>query len=264
MRSRSRSLLLFSVFSVAMTASLLTAGCKSKPKTELRLPRTSAEAGWSATNTDIAATTGTDGPGFGTNAWAPGSGAPGESTIGTSGMIPGNGGFGAADAPGVAKSASGPANAAAVAARDGATGDFVNSADAAGVENGQFTSELEMIHFAFDSSEIAPEFQTVLEGHSQWLTQNSKVMVQVEGHCDEKGTEEYNIALGQKRADAVRAFLIEKGIDANRISTISYGKMRPLSFDLTEEASMLNRRAMFMVFETAPDNSVASATIPAQ
>lgn len=257
MRSRSRSLLLFSVFSVALSASMLT-GCKSKPKTELRLPRTSAESGWSATNVDGTAAAGTDSPTFGSNAWAPGSGAPGESTIGTMGMQPGS-------APGLAKNAvNNGQSAASLATKDGATGDFVNSASAAGVENGQFTSELEMIHFAFDSAEVAPEFQSVLDGHAKWLTENGKLMVQVEGHCDEKGTEEYNIALGQRRADAVRTYLINKGIDANRVSTISYGKMRPLSFDATEEASMLNRRAMFLVFETAPDNSVASAVTTAQ
>ncbi|MCC5877117.1 MAG: peptidoglycan-associated lipoprotein Pal [Candidatus Sumerlaeia bacterium] len=134
----------------------------------------------------------------------------------------------------------------------------MNTASTNGVESGLFTAELEMVHFKFDDSTITAEWQEVLKRHAAWMKEHPSIMVQVEGHTDERGTEEYNIALGQRRADAVRTFLVEDaGVDPNRISTISYGKMRPLTWEQNEESHALNRRAMFLVYEI--DNSVASA-----
>ena len=138
-----------------------------------------------------------------------------------------------------------------------ASGSLANTASTSGVEDGAFSAELEMVHFQYDASEIAPEWAEVLNRHAQWMKANGTMMVQVEGHCDERGTEEYNIALGQRRADAVRTYLVEQGVDPNRLSTISYGKMRPLTFDQTDDSHSLNRRAMFLVYQL--DNSVASA-----
>ncbi len=137
------------------------------------------------------------------------------------------------------------------------TGSLENTASLDGVEEGAFVSELEMIHFEFDSDTISSDWAAILDGHISWLASNPSIMVQIEGHCDDRGTEEYNTSLGQRRADAVRTYMAERGIDANRLSTISYGEMRPMSFDQSEEAHALNRRAMFLVYEV--DNSLAAA-----
>lgn len=116
-------------------------------------------------------------------------------------------------------------------------------------------AELEMIHFRFDVAEIDPEWHPVLDAHAAWLNQNPQVHIQIEGHTDERGTEDYNISLGQRRADTIRTYLINRGVDANRISTISYGKLRPLTFGDTEEDHFLNRRGMFLVY--APGTEMA-------
>lgn len=138
------------------------------------------------------------------------------------------------------------------------TGSLPNTADLSGVEGGMEIADLEMIHFEYDRSELKPEWQQTLERHAQWLKSHASVSVQVEGHCDERGTEEYNLALGQRRADSVRTFLVEKGVDPNRVSTISYGKLRPLTFDANNESHALNRRAMFLVYQPGPDTMSAS------
>ncbi|MCB2154729.1 peptidoglycan-associated lipoprotein Pal [bacterium] len=139
-----------------------------------------------------------------------------------------------------------------------ATGSIPNTADTDGVEDAVEIADLEMVHFDYDRSELKPEWQTILEHHAQWLVSHPRVSVQVEGHCDERGTEEYNLSLGQRRADSVRTYLVEKGVDPNRISTISYGKLRPLTFDENAEANALNRRAMFLVYQPGPDTMSAS------
>ena len=76
-----------------------------------------------------------------------------------------------------------------------------------------------------------------------WLKQNKNILIIVEGHCDEKGTVEYNLALGQKRAEAVKAYLTKSGVDAGRIKAISYGKELPVDPEHTEDAWSKNRRA---------------------
>jgi peptidoglycan-associated lipoprotein len=103
------------------------------------------------------------------------------------------------------------------------------------------------IFFAFDSSEITPEAQLVLQRQAEWLKRYSNVTVTIEGHTDERGTREYNLALGERRAQAARNVLVAMGIPASRISTISYGKERPAVPGSTEEAYAQNRRAMTVV-----------------
>jgi peptidoglycan-associated lipoprotein len=126
-----------------------------------------------------------------------------------------------------------------------------------GVESATEIADLDMVHFDYDQSDIKPEWQTILDHHAQWLAENQHVHVQVEGHCDERGTEEYNLALGQRRADTVRTYLVEQGVSPDRIATISWGKLRPLAFDTSSEAHALNRRAMFLVY--MPGMETASA-----
>ena len=103
------------------------------------------------------------------------------------------------------------------------------------------------VFFAFDRSDITPESQQILTRQADWLRRYPNVTVTIEGHCDERGTREYNLALGERRAQAVKNVLVASGIPASRISTISYGKERPAVVGSTEEAYAQNRRAVTVV-----------------
>jgi peptidoglycan-associated lipoprotein len=103
------------------------------------------------------------------------------------------------------------------------------------------------IFFAFDRSDITPEAQQTLGRQADWLRRYPNVTVTIEGHCDERGTREYNLALGERRAQAAKNVLVALGIPASRISTISYGKERPAVVGSTEEAYAQNRRAVTVV-----------------
>lgn len=110
------------------------------------------------------------------------------------------------------------------------------------------TSELATVFFAFDSSELDPAAESVLDKNAEWLTLHSDVNIQIEGHTDSRGTIEYNYNLGQRRANSVKAYLINKGIDAGRLHTISYGEERPVDPAETEQAWSQNRRAQFLIY----------------
>jgi len=103
------------------------------------------------------------------------------------------------------------------------------------------------VFFAFDRSDITPEAQEILARQADWLRRYPNVTVTIEGHCDERGTREYNLALGERRAQAVKNVLVASGIPASRISTISYGKERPAVVGSSEEAYAQNRRAVTIV-----------------
>jgi peptidoglycan-associated lipoprotein len=103
------------------------------------------------------------------------------------------------------------------------------------------------IFFAFDRSDISPEAREILSRQAEWLRRYPNVTVTIEGHCDERGTREYNLALGERRAQAAKNVLVALGIPASRISTISYGKERPAAVGSTEEAYAQNRRAVTVV-----------------
>jgi len=103
------------------------------------------------------------------------------------------------------------------------------------------------VFFALDSHQLRPDARATLEKQSRWLTQNPGVTVIIEGHADERGTREYNLALGERRANAVRDYLVALGIDANRVKTVSYGKERPVDPRSTEDAWVKNRRGVMVV-----------------
>jgi peptidoglycan-associated lipoprotein len=103
------------------------------------------------------------------------------------------------------------------------------------------------IFFSFDRSDISPEAREILTRQADWLRRYPNVTVTIEGHCDERGTREYNLALGERRAQAAKNVLVALGIPASRISTISYGKERPAVVGSTEEAYAQNRRAVTVV-----------------
>ena len=103
------------------------------------------------------------------------------------------------------------------------------------------------VFFAFDSSAISLDAAEVLDTQVKWLKNNEEVKVIVQGYCDERGTREYNLALGERRTNAVKQYLVSKGIAADRISVISYGKERPAVLGSNEAAWAQNRRAVTVV-----------------
>lgn len=113
----------------------------------------------------------------------------------------------------------------------------------------QFGLYVKPIFFEFDSAELSEEARLTLEGNVRWLArpENSRVRFVIEGHSDERGTEEYNLALGDKRAQIVRSFLVSRGVGADRILTVSFGEEQPFDTRSSEEAWALNRRAHFVL-----------------
>jgi peptidoglycan-associated lipoprotein len=103
------------------------------------------------------------------------------------------------------------------------------------------------VFFEFDSAVLTPEARRTLERQSEWLKLFPEVAISVEGHCDERGTREYNLALGERRANAAREYLVSQGIAASRVRTISYGKERPYALGHNEEAWALNRRSVSVI-----------------
>jgi len=110
-------------------------------------------------------------------------------------------------------------------------------------------SQFDDIHFAFDRYDIRPDAREILDMHAKWLKAHTEYVVRIEGNCDERGTLEYNLALGQRRANSAMKYLVDLGVDRNRISTISYGKERPLDPGHSEKAWAKNRRDHFVVTE---------------
>jgi peptidoglycan-associated lipoprotein len=111
---------------------------------------------------------------------------------------------------------------------------------------------LKDIYYQFDSVELAAEAEEILKRNAEWLKANPKVRVEVEGHCDDIGAAEYNLALGAKRAQVAKDFLVSQGLSADRLVTISYGKEAPACFEHTEECRVQNRRARFVMFTEIP------------
>jgi peptidoglycan-associated lipoprotein len=103
------------------------------------------------------------------------------------------------------------------------------------------------VFFAFDRADITPEARQILAQQADWLQRYPNVTATIEGHCDERGTREYNLALGERRAQAVKNVLVASGISASRLSTISYGKERPAVVGSAEESYAQNRRAVTVI-----------------
>jgi peptidoglycan-associated lipoprotein len=123
-----------------------------------------------------------------------------------------------------------------------------NSAMAAtdmGATQGGAIPELPAVYFEYDSFALTSESKTALSAHADWLKSNSSRRVQVQGHTDERGTTEYNLALGERRAGSVRDFLVGKGVSSGQLNTISFGEERPAMEGTDESAWSRNRRAEF-------------------
>lgn len=113
---------------------------------------------------------------------------------------------------------------------------------------GQFKTEVgDTVFYLVDQSTLTPEGKETLRRQAAWLKQYSDVMVQVEGHADERGTREYNISLSARRATSTREFLISQGIEASRISSIAYGKERPAALCDAEQCWSQNRRTVTVI-----------------
>jgi peptidoglycan-associated lipoprotein len=108
---------------------------------------------------------------------------------------------------------------------------------------------LKTIHFDFDKSDIRAQDARILDANAAWLKEHPNQIVLIEGHCDERGTNEYNMALGDRRAKATQEYLISRGLDVKRFTTISYGEERPLCTQKGERCWSQNRRAQFLAKE---------------
>jgi peptidoglycan-associated lipoprotein len=106
---------------------------------------------------------------------------------------------------------------------------------------------LSTVYFDYDKSDLSDSTRAVLQANAEWLKANPGHVVRIEGNCDERGTVEYNLALGQRRAASVRDYLVGLGIDASHLATVSYGKERPADPGHDEAARAKNRRADFII-----------------
>ncbi len=119
------------------------------------------------------------------------------------------------------------------------------SFDAAGSDSGKIDG-LSTVFFDYDKATISAGAKKALHGNADWLKKNAAVKIQIEGHCDSRGSIEYNLALGERRANAVKSYMTSLGIAGSRMSTISYGKEKPLMTAESDEAYAKNRRANFL------------------
>jgi len=108
---------------------------------------------------------------------------------------------------------------------------------------------LEPIFFDFDKSNITPDAKAILDKNAEWTSKNPTAKIRIEGNCDERGTNEYNMALGERRATSAKQYLVTLGIAANRLTTVSYGEEKPLDPGHDEAAWAKNRRDDFKVIE---------------
>jgi peptidoglycan-associated lipoprotein len=195
---------------ILVVASLALTGCPKKPDL--------GGAGGTGTTGAGGAPTGTAGGGAGAGSTA------GGGTAGVGGVGSGTAGQGSNVSVGGTTLPSGPTPT-----------DFAEA------------TALKDVQFDFDRAEIVASAAETLNANANWLKANARTLVLIEGHCDERGTNEYNLALGQRRASATRDYLVSKGVDARRISLISYGKERPLCSEQGEGCWAKNRRAHFLI-----------------
>jgi len=125
----------------------------------------------------------------------------------------------------------------------------VQPSQAGGVQPGQAiaggggaTAADRIVYFSFDSAEMLPESQTIVSANARALTSNPRIITQLEGHSDERGSREYNIALGERRANAVRQSMIAMGVSPQQIRIVSFGEERPAASGQSEQSYALNRR----------------------
>ncbi len=146
------------------------------------------------------------------------------------------------DTAGTAGAATGPATGYGTT---GVGSSSLNGPNGSGAGTGMLAPGVpDRVLFATDRSQLAPEARGTLDRQAGWLRQNPRIAVQIAGNTDERGTEEYNLALGQRRANAARDYLVSKGVQGSRVATISYGKDRPTALGSTPDDWAQNRNAI--------------------
>jgi peptidoglycan-associated lipoprotein len=110
------------------------------------------------------------------------------------------------------------------------------------LENPNSLLATRVIYFDFDQSAVRSEYLDVIQAHADYLAANPQIVLRLEGHADEKGTREYNLGLGENRANAVRSLMLAQGVSDNQLVVVSYGEERPAAFERNEESWALNRR----------------------
>ena len=144
-------------------------------------------------------------------------------------------------------SGSGSSSSGSDVSSEGTITETVGSGIVSGSQEDLIVNVGDRVFFGYDSSDLDSDALELLQDQVAWLKQNSDVSVTIEGHCDERGTREYNLALGEKRAQAVKNYLIGLGINPDRVSTISYGKERPAVVGSNDGAWAQNRRSVTLV-----------------
>lgn len=114
------------------------------------------------------------------------------------------------------------------------------------------SSPLKDVYFEFDRYDLRPDTRDILKANANWLRSNPSARVEIEGHCDDRGTNEYNLALGAKRSQAVKDYLVTLGISTERLSTISYGEEIPVCKEPSDDCRGKNRRARFVIVPSRP------------
>ena len=125
--------------------------------------------------------------------------------------------------------------------------DPLSAVEVSGDSDSGKAGPLQTVYFGFDSSSLSSSTKDALNANAEFLKANPSVEVQIEGHADERGSVQYNLALGEKRAKAVQSYLSSLGVESRRLSVISFGKERPVAFGHSESAWSKNRRANFVV-----------------
>ena len=144
-------------------------------------------------------------------------------------------------------SGSGSSSSESDVSSEGAITETAGSGIVSGSQEDLIVNVGDRVFFGYDSSDLDSDALELLQDQVAWLKQNSDVTVTIEGHCDERGTREYNLALGDRRATAVSNFLVALGINSTRIMTISYGKEKPVALGSNDTAWSQNRRGVTRV-----------------
>jgi peptidoglycan-associated lipoprotein len=176
-------------------------------------------------------------------------GGSGSSSSGTGpGGLGGSGddGFGSSGQSNIGNGSSGSFDANPFAANEG-SGSMDSGIQESRLQSFQTSTDLTDIHFKFDQYDLDDNSRAVLQKNAEFLKNNPSLHVEVQGHCDERGTNNYNIALGERRAHSTKKYLVSQGVDSRKVHVISYGEEKPFCFGSGETCWSENRRAHFMV-----------------
>jgi peptidoglycan-associated lipoprotein len=138
-----------------------------------------------------------------------------------------------------------PSESATTTPESSAVDSAAMSFDPAGSDSGKIDG-LKTVFFDYDKATLSSEAKKTIQGNAEWMKKNTGAKVQIEGHCDNRGSIEYNVALGERRANSVKDYMMSLGVAGNRLATISYGEEKPLVSSESESAWKKNRRANFV------------------